>query len=822
MKNGFTLVELLATIVIISIITLIGTVGISSARKGINQSMWNTNIELIENSGASFGSDKKAYIETLTTSCNVDGTFKSPCLTVTVQTLIDRGYLNTKDYINYKGTEKFKVVVNKTVDKSDNEDENFENGYYVNNNKVGIYIENDITYARYFDTSKTIDYILPSVSSVTVTSTTYNSIAISVTGTKGSNDVASYMYSIDGGSYTTTSSNTYTFTGLTENTSHTINVKVKDSAGKESTEYSKTQNTATYVSPSITNVTSSSTSSSITVKATGKNGNGTITKYYYSKNNGSNYVESTSNSYTFSSLAANTTYYIKVKAIDNNNKVSNIYSLTVKTDFVKPSISSITVSDNKPSEIKITTNAVAGSNAIASYYYSINNGSYVSSTSNVYAFTGLTGNTTYTIKVYAVDSASNKSDVYTHSVTTSKAANSVILANKSIGSRGDLGDDYTTITTNKLFSTTDSQGTSYYFAGNPTDNYVSFAGFYWRIVRINGDGSIRLIYNGTSASATGENVTIGKSAWNSDTTIAGDNAGVGYMYGTAGKWTDKGAAGRTWTATFDKTETYKYSTSYSFNAVTGMYTLSGTIYTGSWSSSMVGKYSCFNENTSCKWIRYVSSYTNSTQGRLTGFDKGDYGNITSRSVTHANTNNSTIKTKLDSWYQTNIENKGYSKYIDTDAGFCNDRRPSSSDSTINYAGGYSKQSTYYGQNVARENDTYALSCSQTNDYFTPTTSSYGNKKLTKPVGMITMEEVAFAGNEGSYLSLDNKVVYWTMSPSFFETYSSFVGFVYAFGAYVINVSVDTASYANVRPVINISKNVKLSGAGTISNPYTIS
>ena len=38
---------------------------------------------------------------------------------------------------------------------------------------------------------------------------------------------------------------------------------------------------------------------------------------------------------------------------------------------------------------------------------------------------------------------------------------------------------------------------TYYFAGNPADNWVQFGGFYWRIIRINEDGSIRMIYQGT-------------------------------------------------------------------------------------------------------------------------------------------------------------------------------------------------------------------------------------------------------------------------------------------------------------------------------------
>ena len=55
-----------------------------------------------------------------------------------------------------------------------------------------------------------------------------------------------------------------------------------------------------------------------------------------------------------------------------------------------------------------------------------------------------------------------------------------------------------------LCSAPDNYGTSYYYRGNVTNNYVKFANFYWRIVRINGDGSIRMIYDGTPGSSTYE------------------------------------------------------------------------------------------------------------------------------------------------------------------------------------------------------------------------------------------------------------------------------------------------------------------------------
>ena len=51
-----------------------------------------------------------------------------------------------------------------------------------------------------------------------------------------------------------------------------------------------------------------------------------------------------------------------------------------------------------------------------------------------------------------------------------------------------------TTATDKILSTAeDDIGTTYYFRGNPIDNYVNFSGMCWRIVRIQGDESIKMI-----------------------------------------------------------------------------------------------------------------------------------------------------------------------------------------------------------------------------------------------------------------------------------------------------------------------------------------
>ena len=103
-----------------------------------------------------------------------------------------------------------------------------------------------------------------------------------------------------------------------------------------------------------------------------------------------------------------------------------------------------------------------------------------------------------------------------------------ILANMTIiTTRSSFTTAITGTSTGTIYTAEDDDGTTYYFAGSPKDNYVSFGGFYWRIIRINGDGSIRMIYQGTSASANGTDTQIGTSSFNQ---YQDDNMYVGYMY----------------------------------------------------------------------------------------------------------------------------------------------------------------------------------------------------------------------------------------------------------------------------------------------------
>ena len=79
-----------------------------------------------------------------------------------------------------------------------------------------------------------------------------------------------------------------------------------------------------------------------------------------------------------------------------------------------------------------------------------------------------------------------------------------------------------------LYSMKDDYGTSYYYRGNVLNNNVYFAGFYWNIIRINGDNSIRLLYSGSKGSIDSNSYTITYFNEKDD-----NPAYIGYMYGTS-------------------------------------------------------------------------------------------------------------------------------------------------------------------------------------------------------------------------------------------------------------------------------------------------
>ena len=315
-----------------------------------------------------------------------------------------------------------------------------------------------------------------------------------------------------------------------------------------------------------------------------------------------------------------------------------------------------------------------------------------------------------------------------------------VSGNNGVKVDDDTGDTLATgigDSTNGIYASEDDFGTSYYFRGAVENNYVSFANYYWRIIRINGDGSIRMIYAGTSPHENGYNdsstydMRIGRSAYNSS---YNDNAYVGYMYGTAG------------------------STTYD--------------------------------------------------------------------ATHSNTNDSTIKSYIDNWYQNNLNS--YSQYI-ADTIYCNDRSVTPVDSMALTGTGIGTEDTAYS-NLKRNyiDHTPSLKCTNINDRFT-VSNDIGNTALTYPVGLITTDEVAMAGgltydyNTSSYIeNMDYYLYtgdwYWTMTPNVFEYGSAFVDIV-GNGGFLDYAS--AGHTAGARPVVSLNSDAISRGSGTMTDPFVV-
>ncbi len=298
-----------------------------------------------------------------------------------------------------------------------------------------------------------------------------------------------------------------------------------------------------------------------------------------------------------------------------------------------------------------------------------------------------------------------------------------IIASKNLATRNDFSVTVTEDTTGTIYYEDTSKGRTYYFAGNPSDNWVQFAGFYWRIIRINEDGSLRLIYQGTSNTATGSGTQLANiSAFNSS---SNNNAYVGLKY-----------------------------------------------------------------------------TTNNVHGTGT---------------------NSTILTALNTWYTNNLAS--YADDLDGNAGFCGDRTPSTNESVSNGQGGTGTTTTYYGGYIRLvTNRQPTFECANDSDLYTVSGSSNGNKALQYPIGLISADEVAYAGgvyganNQSYYLYTGQN--YWTMSPSNFSgsSGSAWVFHVYSNGLLYPNVF----SQIGVRPVVNLKASTTFSsGNGTSLNPYVV-
>ena len=268
----------------------------------------------------------------------------------------------------------------------------------------------------------------------------------------------------------------------------------------------------------ISNVEATKTYNSITVTVTTSGGENPVDKYYFSIDGGNSYQESSTPSYTFSNLTMNHEYTIQVYAKDTLGYESNEETIEVTTDnYVNPVVNSVTATNVSNDSITVSVSASAGTNNIQTYYYSINNGAYTSSSSNTYTFSGLSAGTNYSIKVYVRDTGGVDSNVYTINAETE---NSVLLADYIKGL-------YTSQGANGLYYHTSSLANSaadnsYRYAGANPNNYVCFgsdaascpSANLYRIIGVFGN-EVKLIKNtsyGSYAWDSGNSNT-----WNSST-----------------------------------------------------------------------------------------------------------------------------------------------------------------------------------------------------------------------------------------------------------------------------------------------------------------
>ena len=367
----------------------------------------------------------------------------------------------------------------------------------------------------------------------------------------------------------------------------------------------------------------------------------------------------------------------------------------------------------------------------------------------------------------------------------------------------------TATTDEGLFMAEDDEGESYYYRGAVKNNYVSFAGFIWRIIRRNGDGSIRMIYSGKSTSDTGEDITLGKSAYNEK---YWDPTYVGYKYNEDFSLYENNSI--TGYNAFINTAKYDFGTGYIFDISTRKFNLTGDIKQLTWKDNhdeivKNNLYSCLNND--CNIVYKIVAYQSDTIMKVQPISYSSNNLI----GTLANKNDSPIKKALDNWYKYNLINYNTHIYNST---YCNDR-------SIGFGSGYliSQNTTYGAYERLYSNSLPSLKCIQDTDKFSTTNE---NAKLDYPIALITADEIAYAGGvtdkENKKFYLYNGKNSYTISPSYFDSYWTLSHMFTLDLNGSLEIRKNLSNVYLIRPVINLKSDVTISsGDGTADVPYKI-
>jgi hypothetical protein len=208
-----------------------------------------------------------------------------------------------------------------------------------------------------------------------------------------------------------------TITGLTNGTSYLFRVTPINSQGSGVVSSNSSAVTPFTIAdaPTINSISVSNQALSIAFIAPSSNGGNTITNYQYSTNGGSSWTTrsptSTSSPIAITGLTNGTSYSVLIRAINSagNGTSSNSVSATPAVTAGAPTITSITAGTQNLS-VAFTEPSSNGGASITNYKYSTDNGVTFTAfspaqTTSPLTISGLTGGTTYSVQIQAVNAA---------------------------------------------------------------------------------------------------------------------------------------------------------------------------------------------------------------------------------------------------------------------------------------------------------------------------------------------------------------------------------------------------------------------------------
>lgn len=367
------------------------------------------------------------------------------------------------------------------------------------------------------------------------------------------------------------------------------------------------------------------------------------------------------------------------------------------------------------------------------------------------------------------------------------------------------------VSNSSIVKVEDDYGDSYIYTGNVDNNYIEFADKMWRIVRLNGNGSMRLIYTGEIGSSYTKQDSVIDMGVYSDLI---DNTAVGYMHG---KSDDVIKSTTLQEELIKKSKILSLSKYYQYDTKKNSFVLGDSTevsvlemyenrldYIGQYyldkDSSILYQVADIVEEGKDYYLRYYKI------------------SVTASSPSQAQQNdlNSKVKNTVDAWYKNNLANSDYEKYL-IDTTFCGDRSIN-----LNAPKEYSNKAYSFENTLYYKYEYNDLICDVKNDRYTVLDNSVGNHALSYKIGLLSVEEISLAGmteEKQTEHYLNSQIDYWTMSPYRFYDMTPSVFTVSSDGKIS---DADTATSLGIRPVINISLSLKLSGGnGTIGNPYQL-